>query len=106
LPIQHYDTSYRETRQVDWDAYINVRGNRYSVPCNLVGQIVEVRIGLDDSLRVFDPKDPILEKQPVTTHQLRSVQAGWVTVPEHHQALWDETLKVEQRSLQAYEEVT
>jgi transposase len=106
LPLQRYDTSYRETRQVDWDAYINVRGNRYSVPAHLVGQVVQVRIGLDDSLRVYDPQDPDPEQQPVALHQLRSVQAGWVTVPEHHRALWDETLRVEQRSLLAYEEVT
>jgi transposase len=105
LPLQRYDTSYRETRQVDWDAYINVRGNRYSVPCYLVGQLVEIRIGLDESLRVYDLKDPNLEKQPVTIHQLRSVQEGWVTMPEHHRALWQNALKVEQRSLQVYEEV-
>jgi transposase len=106
LPLRRYDTAYRETRQVDWDAYINVRGNRYSVPCTLVGQIVEVRIGLDDSLRVYDPKDPDPEKRPVASHRLRSAQAGWVTVPEHHRALWDVALRVEQRSLQAYEEAT
>jgi transposase len=36
LPAQRYDTSYRELRQVAWDAYIEVRGNRYSVPSDLV----------------------------------------------------------------------
>lgn len=105
LPGQRYAIFYRETRQVEWDAYINVRGNRYSVPSTLLGQVVEIRIGLDDSLRVYDPQDLNPDKLPVATHQLRSVQEGWVSVPEHHQALWDETLKVEQRSLQAYEEV-
>ena len=104
LPRQRYEIFYRETRQVEWDAYINVRGNRYSVPSTLVGQVVEIRIGLDDSLRVYDPKDLNPDKLPVATHQLRSVQEGWVTIPDHHRALWGD-LKVEQRSLQAYEEV-
>jgi transposase len=106
LPLQRFDTAYQETRQVDWDAYINVRGNRYSVPSHLVGQIVAVRIGLDDRLRVYDPKDPDPEQLPVATHQLRSAQEGWVTVPEHHAALWKDVFQVEQRPLQAYEEAT
>jgi len=31
LPARRYDTSYWELRHVSWDAYIEVRGNRYSV---------------------------------------------------------------------------
>jgi transposase len=31
LPAHRLDTSYIKTRQVGWDAYINMRGNRYSV---------------------------------------------------------------------------
>ncbi len=106
LPHSRYDTAYREFRQVAWDAYIDVRGNRYSVPGALAGQSVEVRIGLDGSLRVYDPKDPTLEKLPVALHTLRSVQEGWGTVPEHHAALWADTLKVEPRPLQVYQEVS
>lgn len=104
LPLQRYAVFYRETRQVEWDAYINVRGNRYSVPSTLLGQVVEVRIDLNDGLRVYDPQDLNPDKLPVATHQLRSPKEGWVTVPEHHRALWDD-VKVEQRSLQAYQEV-
>jgi transposase len=100
LPAQRYDSSYRETRHVAWDSYIDVRGNRYSVPDRLVNQVVVVRIGLDGRLRVFFNDD--LQ----TTHQLKSAQAGWVTVPEHHARLWKETLNVERRSLQVYEEAT
>ena len=37
LPHLRYDTSYFETRQVAWDGYIDVRGNRYSVPNPLRG---------------------------------------------------------------------
>lgn len=105
LPLRRFDTSYYETRQVEWDAYIHVCGNRYSVPATLVGQVVSIRISLDECLKVYDPQDPNPEKLPVATHQLRSVQEGWVTVPGHHLALWED-LKVEQRPLQAYEEVS
>jgi transposase len=99
LPAQRYDTAYRETRQVGWDGYIDVRGNRYSVPGELTGQTVAIRLGLDGSLRVYHGE------QLVTQHRLQSVDAGWVTVPEHHHQLWHTTLKVEQRALDVYEQV-
>jgi transposase len=100
LPSQRYDTSYFERRQVAWDSYIDVRGNRYSVPANLVGQAVTVRIGLDDTLKVYH------DEKIVASHLLRTVHEGWVTVPEHHAELWKDTLRVEQRPLDVYEEVT
>lgn len=104
LPRQRYDTSYHEFRQAAWDGYIDVQGNRYSVPIDFCGMTVEVRIGLDGSLRIYDPGDPSLAKLPVATHMLRCTQAGWGIVPAHHAALWQETLQVDQRPLQAYEE--
>ena len=100
LPHQRYDTSYIELRRVAWDSYIDVRGNRYSVPANLVDQTVTVHIGLDSSLRVY------FDESLVAKHMLRSIHKGWVTVSEHHAALWKETLQVEQRSLHVYEEVS
>ena len=99
LPAQAYDTSYRELRRVSWDSYIEVRGNRYSVPAALVGQMVVVRIGLDDSLRVYQ------EEQLVATHCLQPAREGWATVAEHHAPLWKSALAVEQRRLEVYEEV-
>jgi transposase len=99
LPAARYDTSYLEYRQVAWDGYIDVRGNRYSVPAALVGQRVAVRIGLDGLLRVFQA-DSL-----VASHNLRSSQAGWSTIPEHQAEMWKSTLQVEQRSLAAYEQV-
>jgi transposase len=99
LPAQPYDTSYREMRRVSWDSYVEVRGNRYSVPSTLVGQLVVVRIGLDETLGVYQ------EDQLLATHRLQPAQAGWVTVPDHHAALWQQALAVEQRSLAVYEEV-
>lgn len=98
LPAQRYDTSYRELRRVSWDAYIEVRGNRYSVPGNLVNQMVVIRIGLDNTLRVYHA-DTL-----VATHLLRNAREGWSTVPEHHAQLWQDALRVERRSLEVYEE--
>lgn len=99
LPAQRYDTSYRQSRQVGWDGYIDVRGNRYSVPGQLAGQSVIIRIGLDGSLRVYH------SEQLIAQHRLQNAAEGWVTVPEHHHQLWQTTLKVERRSLEIYEQV-
>ena len=99
LPTARYDTSYYEVRKVGWDGYIDVRGNRYSVPGSLCGSTASVRIGLDGSLRVFQGE--VL----VANHLLRSSREGWATVPDHHADLWRETLQVQSRPLQVYEEV-
>jgi hypothetical protein len=98
LPVRRYDTSYRESRQVSWDSYVDVRGNRYSVPSQYAGQRLTIRIGLDEQLRVY------ADEQVVATHILTDKQQGWVTVPEHHAPLWQSTLQVEQRPLDIYEE--
>lgn len=100
LPVVRFDTSYLEYRQVGWDGYIDVRGNRYSVPAALVGQRVTIRIGLDGLLRIFRPDDSL-----AASHTLQSIRLGWSTVPEHQADMWKSTLQVEQRSLAAYEEV-
>jgi hypothetical protein len=99
LPVARFDTAYREQRQVGWDAYVDVRGNRYSVPGALVGQVVTVRIGFDDVLQVYDGERVVAE------HRLKPKAHGWATVPDHHADLWRDTLNVEQRPLAAYEEV-
>ncbi len=99
LPRTRYDTAYRESRQVSWDAYIDVRGGRYSVPAQLAGHSVQIRLTLDGELTVYDGE------QLAATHQVVSDEPGWVTVPEHHAALWAQTLAVEQRPLAVYEEV-
>lgn len=98
LPRQRYDTAYREKRQASWDGYVDVRGNRYSVPTELAGQNVAVRIGLDGTFQVYHAE------RLVATHTLQPARQGWVTVPEHHAALWQTTLGVERRPLEAYEE--
>jgi transposase len=100
LPPVRYDTSYRERRTVAWDGYVDVRGNRYSVPDRLCGSIVTVRIGLDDVLSVYD------DEEKVTDHMLRPASEGWVTIPGHHSRLWNEALSVEHRDLSVYEEVS
>jgi transposase len=102
LPALRYDTAYREVRHVAWDGYIEVRGNRYSVPGALAGQLVTVRIGLDDTLRIHQGETL------VASHTLQTVQAGWVTTPEHHAQLWSDAMRsqaqVERRPLTVYEE--
>jgi transposase len=105
LPPQRYDTSYREVRVAAWDAYIEVRGNRYSVPADLAGQVVAIRIDLSGGLRVYRLPQPASDNLPVAFHRWRSAQEGWSTIPEHHAPLWQTALQVEPRPLQVYEEV-
>lgn len=100
LPAVRYDTAYYETRQVSWDSYVEVRGNRYSVPDQLAGQAVTVRIGLDDVFQVY------AGEQLVAQHRLQARAEGWVSLTGHHTRLWQDTLQVEQRPLEAYEEAT
>lgn len=109
LPRERYDTSYVETRVAGWDGYIEVRGNRYSVPSAWAGQVLTIRIGLNQTLRVYASESKVAE------HALRDKTLGWVTVAEHHSTLWQNTLRgsrarevmptdVERRSLTVYEE--
>jgi hypothetical protein len=99
LPAVRYDTAYRESRVVSWDAYVDVRGNRYSVPAECAGRAVSIRITLDDVLTVYESERVVAE------HALRPRASGWSTTPEHHAALWRQTLQVERRPLETYEEV-
>jgi len=98
LPAVRFDTAYREPRVVSWDAYVDVRGNRYSVPDECAGRVVTIRITLDDVLTVHDGERVVAE------YRLRPRAMGWATTPEHHAALWEKTLNVEHRPLAAYEE--
>jgi transposase len=98
LPAVRYDTAYLENRRVSWDGYIEVRGNRYSVPDHLAGEMVRLRIDLEGAVRVY------AQEQLVVTHQLQPRSQGWVSVPEHHSRLWQSVLHVEQRPLEVYEE--
>ena len=68
------------------------------MPSELAGQTVAVRIGLDRHLRIY------AGERLVATHTLQAARQGWVSVPEHHAALWDKTLGVERRALAVYEE--
>ena len=99
LPPRRYDTAYWEPRQVSWDAYVDVRGNRYSLPAALAGRPVRVRITLEGTVAVYNGE------QCVAQHHLQPSAQGWATVPDHHAALWADTLAVERRPLAVYEEV-
>ena len=100
LPPVRYDTSYREARFAAWDGYVDVLGNRYSVPDDYRGRPIEVRIRLDGSLEIY------AEGERIAEHRIRSAQEGWVTVPSHHEKLWAETMRVERRDLSIYDEVS
>jgi transposase len=99
LPAIRYDTSYRLSRFANWDGYIDVRGNRYSIPSELCGHTVAARLSLDGRLSVFD------EDRKVAEHRLRSPAGGWVTTPAHHVDLWQDVFHVQRRDLSVYEEV-
>jgi transposase len=99
LNAQRFDTSYRETRVASWDAFVEVRGNRYSIPDHLAGQTVTIRVSLDDAVRVYANDECVAE------HHLRPASEGWVVVPSHHARLWADTAAVERRPLSVYEEV-
>lgn len=99
LPPIRFETGYRQTRRVALDAFIDVDGNRYSVPAPLVGETVAVVIGLDGYLKVFDAQDRL-----VAHHRLCAAAAGWQIVPEHHARLWQAASQVERRGLNVYAE--
>ena len=82
-----------------YTSYIEVGGNRYSVPEALCGQPVSIRISLDDELRIYS------NETLVASHRLCSASSGWHTVPEHHAPLWQQVSQVEHRPLSAYEEL-
>jgi len=84
---------------VSWDSYIDVRGNRYSVPSKLVGEQVEIRLSLEGEMKVF------FDGQVVASHRLKRATEGWITVPAHHRELW-ERVSVQTRTLEEYEEVS
>lgn len=98
LPYVRYDTSYHEDRMVWWDGYIDVAGNRYSVPDHLRGKRVTICVSLDGLLTVWE------EERLIAQHQLKDRSGGWCITPGHHEGLW-QSLRVEHRDLSVYEEV-
>lgn len=99
LPAARYDTSYRLNRLANWDGYIDVRGNRYSVPAEICGRTVTARLALDGRLSIF------AEDTMIAEHRLQSAAEGWVTTPAHHADLWRDVYHVQRRDLSVYEEV-
>ncbi len=98
LPTLRFDTSYRLSRQVAWDGYLELKGNRYSVPDQLCGRTVRLRLSFDGAIRIFDAQDRL-----VAEHRLKPKAEGWQTTPGHHARLWREALAVETRDLATYE---
>lgn len=100
LPATDFDTRYYDQRHVSWDAYIDVRGNRYSVPAEYCGQTVTVRLSLDDELTVYAATG-----QVIAQHRLCDRREGWRTEPTHHETLWQRVAPVQRRDLSVYEEI-
>jgi len=51
LRPERFDTAYWESRQVAWDGFIDVRGNRYTVPDPYRGQTVRIRLDFEGQLQ-------------------------------------------------------
>lgn len=102
LPRLRFDTAYRFQRIVAWDGYIDVAGNRYSVPDTYCGETVTCHQSLDGALTIFaiGGESPVIAR-----HVLTDASAGWQHQPEHHARLWREATAVEVRDLRVYEEV-
>lgn len=98
LPETRFETDYHQTRKVAFDGYIDVRGNRYSVPIGQAGKVVAIRLSLAGVLRVF------ADDRLVATHRLQDPAHGWVRCPDHHQRLWSQ-MTVQHRDLATYEAV-
>ena len=109
LPAQRYDTSYYEQRMAGWDGYVDVRGNRYSVPGELAGCPVRIRISLDGLLTIYAQD----LQTPVAQHALASTSGPWIMATHHHSDMWSKALGasfeasfgVERRALAVYQEV-
>lgn len=97
LPHAPFDTAYHHIRQVSLDAFISLRGNRYSVPGHLVGETVQVREALDGTLSVSHAA------QCVATHRLQENGGGQcVVIDAHHAPLWA-AVRVGERDLSDYD---
>ncbi len=109
LPARRYDTAYHEQRMAGWDGYVDVRGNRYSVPGELAGRPVRIRISLDGVLTIYAQD----QQTPVAHHPLASTPRVWLTVADHHSDMWSKargtsleaSFGVERRALDVYQEV-
>ena len=85
-------------RRVALDAFIDVAGNRYSVPAHLCGERVAIHRSLDGGLKLFDTHGV-----SVAGHRLRPASDGRQVAPAHHARLWQEP-GVQARDLACYEE--
>lgn len=100
LPRERFDTAYRFHRIAGWDGYVDVAGNRYSVPDHFCGERVVCRLTLDGELTVYGRAH-----EPIAHHRLVDAAAGWQRDAEHHRRLWQQAMAVEVRDLRVYEEV-
>ncbi|TDT43592.1 transposase [Halospina denitrificans] len=105
LPQARFDTAYRFQRTAGWDGYINVEGNRYSVPDEYCGEVLNCHLTLEGVLTVYGRLRLQGPDEPIARHVLSDPSAGWQQQPEHHQRLWRESMPVQVRDLSVYEEM-
>jgi hypothetical protein len=68
LPAHHYDTAKVVYRVVDPEGFISHANNQYSVPWQLVGEVLPVRV-TEDALFVYDRYIKQLAKHLLITGQ-------------------------------------
>jgi len=90
LPAHHYDTAKVVYRVVDAEGYINYGNNQYSVPWQLVGELLPVRV-TEDQLFVYDRRIKQLAK-----HLLIAGQTGQKQQDPAHRPPKDRQQQIEQ----------
>lgn len=82
LPASHFDCRTVETRRVLREAMVSYRGNRYSAPAHLVGQLLTVKEDFDRTLHFYADADE------VAVHPMIAGRGQRIVIPKHHAPLW------------------
>ncbi len=76
LPRIRFDTDYVETRRVhNIVPFISVDGVRYSVPPNVLGQLVEIRRPIDTTMLEVRWAGTVVARHPLATGDAKEVWA-------------------------------
>jgi hypothetical protein len=82
LPDNHYYVAQMKARKISPDSYINVGGNKYSVPVKYVGKNVYFRVNYGFRIMIYDAKGNFILSTEVFDgkHNIR-------TDPEHYEPI-------------------
>jgi transposase len=88
LPAHPFGEGEWSKARVNLDYHVVVRAHRYSVPCRLIGTLVEIHL-TERTVEIF------AQNERVASHKRSSVRNGFTTLPEHmppshRQAQWQE----------------